>query len=368
MKDKVRFGLMGYGKVANLYVQALASSARGELVSVCGRNAERRDNFAARWKIASRATAEEMVRKDSADAVIITTPHPRHRDGALEAFAAGAHVLVEKPMALTGAECDDIIAASKKAGKCLSVVSQRRWFPACVRVKEAIAAGKLGRPALAQLTILGWRDKAYYDSDPWRGKWSTEGGGILINQAPHQIDLLHWFMGPFREIQGFWDNFNHPYIEVEDSAVAAIRFKSGALGSVLVSNSQKPGIYAKVHVHGDAAYSAGVQTDGGAMFIAGMSGAVEPPLNDLWTIEGEQGLLDKFRKEDEAFFKELEARDSAITHFFTCQLDDFCGAIRDGRPPAVSGEDGRETVRFIEAVLKTGSPAGFNTRNRGGAA
>jgi predicted dehydrogenase len=101
------------------------------------------------------------------------------------------------------------------------------------------------------------------------------------------------------------------------------------------------------------------------MFIAGMSGVADPPLNDLWTIEGEQSLLDKFRKEDEAFFRELEARGSAITHFFTCQLDDFCGAIRDGRPPAVSGEDGRETVRFIEAVLKAGKPAGFE-KGKGG--
>jgi predicted dehydrogenase len=356
MKSKVRVGIMGYGKVANLHAQALAASAKGELVSVCGRNVERRNGFAAQWKIGSRDTVEDMVRKDGADAVIITTPHPRHRDGALEAFASGAHVLVEKPMALTEAECNDMIAAAEKAGKCLSVVSQRRWFPACMRIKEAMAAGKIGKPILAQLTILGWRDKAYYDSDPWRGKWATEGGGILINQAPHQIDLLHWFMGPSEEIHGFWDNFNHPYIEVEDSAVAAIRFKSGALGAVLVSNSQKPGIYAKVHVHGSAAYSLGVQTDGGAMFIAGMSGAVDPPLNDLWTIEGEQALLDKYRREDEAFFHELEARGAAIVHFFVCQVDDFCGAIQDSRPPAISGEDGRETVRFIETMLKTGKP------------
>jgi predicted dehydrogenase len=91
-----------------------------------------------------------------------------------------------------------------------------------------------------------------------------------------------------------------------------------------------------------------------------MSGPVEPPLNDLWTVEGEQTLLDKYRKEDEEFFRELEAQGSAITYFFTCQIDDFCGAIRDGRTPAVSGEDGRETVRFIEAVLKAGRPPGFN--------
>jgi predicted dehydrogenase len=168
---------------------------------------------------------------------------------------------------------------------------------------------------------------------------------------------MHWFMGPFEEIHGFWDNFNHPYIEVEDSAVAAIRFKSGALGSVLVSNSQKPGIYAKVHVHGSDAFSVGVQTDGGAMFIAGMSGMAEPPLNDLWTIEGEKDLLDTFRTEDEAFFRELEARGAATSYFFTCQLEDFCAAVRDNRPPAVSPEDGRETVRFIETLLKTGSPS-----------
>jgi predicted dehydrogenase len=363
MKDKPRFGLMGYGKVAYLHAQALAAAVRGELVSVCGRNRERRDNFAAQWKIASRDTAEEMVRRDQVDAVIITTPHPRHRDGALEAFAAGAHVLVEKPMALCEAECNDMIAAAKKAGKILSVVCQRRWFPACARIKKAIDGGKIGKPILAQLSILGWRDQAYYSSDPWRGKWDTEGGGILINQAPHQIDLLHWYMGPFEEIYGFWDNFNHPYIEVEDSAVAAIRFKSGALGSLLVSNSQKPGIYAKVHVHGSAAFSVGVQTDGGAMFIAGQSGMAEAPVNDLWTIEGERDLLAEYRREDEAFFKSLEERGSATAYFFTRQLEDFCGAILENRAPAVSGEEGRETVRFIEALLKIGKPGALRGRS-----
>jgi len=352
MKDKVRMGLIGYGKVAHLHAEAIAASNGGVLVSVCGRNTERRNDFAAKWKISSRETAEEMVRHDKVDAVIITTPHPQHCDGALEAFAAGVHVLVEKPLAVTEAECNKMIDAAKKAGKLLSVVCQRRWFPACQRIKRAIDDGKLGKPVLAQVTILGWRDKVYYDSDPWRGKWATEGGGILINQAPHQIDLMLWFMGPFGEINGFWDNFNHPYIEVEDSAVAAIRFKNGGIGSVLVSNSQKPGIYAKVHIHGSAAWSAGVQTDGGAMFIAGMSSIVEPPLNDLWTIEGEKELLDKFRSEDEAFFKTI----NPTVYFFTCQIDDFCTAIQEGRSPAASGEEGRETVRFIETLLKNGKP------------
>ena len=354
MKEKLRIGLLGYGKVANLHAEAAQALTGGCLVSVAGRNRERRNEFAAKWKIRSRDTAAEMAALDKVDLVIVTTPHPQHREGALEALDAGCHVLVEKPMALNTAQCDEMIAAAKKTGKFLSVVSQRRWFPACRRIKDAINSGKLGKPCLLQLTILGWRDEVYYKSDPWRGKWNAEGGGILINQAAHQIDLMNWFMGSIKEIQGYWDNFNHPYIEVEDSAVAILKFSSGGLGSVLASNSQKPGIYAKVHVHGTSGASVGVQTDGGAMFIAGLSGITEPPLNDLWTIPGEENLLEKFRAEDEAFFKSLEARGAATTYYFTRQVEDLCQSIIEEKTPHVSAEDGRETVKFIETMYSLG--------------
>ena len=157
-------------------------------------------------------------------------------------------------------------------------------------------------------------------------------------------------MGPISEIQAYWDNINHPYIEVEDTAVASIRFKNGGLGSILVSNSQKPGIYAKVHIHGTSGSSTGVQTDGGAMFIAGQSGILEPPVNDLWTIPDEQHLLDSWKKEDEKFFQSIDA----TTYFFTLQINDFVQAVNEGRNPLVTGEDGRETVRVIEGIYKSG--------------
>ena len=355
MSEKIRIGLLGYGKVANLYAEAIRDLPNGCLVSAAGRNRPRRDEFAAKWKIASRDTAAEMADLDKVDLVIVTTPHPQHRDSTLEALAAGCHVLVEKPMAINVAQCDEMIAAAQKAGKILSQVGQRRWFPACRRIKDAIDGDKLGKPILLQLTILGWRDETYYKSDPWRGKWDAEGGGILINQAAHQIDLMNWYMGPITEIQGYWDNFNHPYIEVEDSAVAILKFRNGGFGSVLVSNSQKPGIYAKVHVHGSKGSSAGVQTDGGAMFIAGMSTITEPPLNDLWTIPGEEKLLDTFRADDEAFFKTI----NATVYFFTCQLEDLCHSLLKGEAPPTTGEDGRETVKFIETMYKLGGAPGY---------
>jgi predicted dehydrogenase len=345
----MRFGLIGYGKVANLHAKALKNSKSAILVSVCGHNKQRCDAFAEKWSISSRDSAAQMSELDHIDAVIITTPHPCHRDDTIGAFNAGCHVLVEKPMALTVVECTEMINAGKKAGKTLSVISQRRWYPSCLRIKDAINSGKLDKAAIAQVIILGWRDKAYYESDPWRGKWDTEGGGVLINQAPHQFDLMCWFMGPVAEIQAYWENINHPYIEVEDTAVASIRFKNGGLGSVLVSNSQKPGIFAKVHIHGSSGASTGVQTDGGAMFIAGQSGILEPPVNDLWTIPGEQELLSIWKKEDEEFFGTIDA----TTFFFTEQINDFVQSIEEGRKPLVTGEDGRETVKVIEGIYRS---------------
>jgi len=126
-------------------------------------------------------------------------------------------------------------------------------------------------------------------------------------------------MGPIEEVCGYWANLNHPYIEVEDTAVAILRFAGGALGNILVSNSQKPGLYGKVHVHGFNGSSVGVQTDGGAMFVAGMSGIAEPPINDLWTIPGEEGLLEEWKKEDTAFFNTVDA----TTYYHRLQITDF---------------------------------------------
>ncbi len=350
MQEPVRFALMTYGKVARLHARALAAVPHAKLVAVWGRDGGKREAFAAEFGIKAYGDVAAMIRDAAVDAVIVASPHPQHRAHTLEALAAGAHVIVEKPMALTAADCDAMIGAAVAAKRKLAVVSQRRWYPAALRVRQAIDAGKLGIPALGQVTMLGWRDEAYYRSDPWRGSWAGEGGGVLVNQAPHQLDLIQWFMGTAEEVSAYWENFNHPYIEVEDSAVAAVKFKGGALASILVSNSQKPGIYAKVHVHGRSGASAGVQTDGGAMFVAGMSGVLEPPVNDLWTVPGEENLLDEWKAEDAAFFKKIDATE----YFHGLQFADFADAIRANRACAVTGEDGRATVALIEAIYRSG--------------
>jgi predicted dehydrogenase len=258
-------------------------------------------------------------------------------------------VIVEKPLASTLADCDAIIDTAKEKGLVVGTVSQRRFYKPCMRLRDAIDDGKLAKPVLGTVTMLGWRDEAYYKSDPWRGSWKHEGGGVLVNQAPHQIDLLLWYMGEVDTVYGAWANLNHPYIEVEDTAICVIRFKSGALGNIVVSNSQNPALYGKVHIFGSNGAAAGVQTDGGAMFIAGMSNITEPPVTDLWTVPGEEGMLSEWKKQDSDFFNSVDA----MTYYHQLQLNDFINAIKSGGIPMVDGIAGRRTVELFTAIYRS---------------
>jgi UDP-N-acetyl-2-amino-2-deoxyglucuronate dehydrogenase len=272
--EQVRTALIGHGKVGHTHARVLKGLPQSNLVAVCGRSLIRAQAFAEQYGIRAYVDVKEMIDKAKVEAAIVCTPHPTHAALAIQAMRAGAHVLIEKPMASSLKECDAMLKVAVEEDVRLGVISQRRLYEPVQRVKAAIEGGRIGRPLLGMVMMLGWRSQAYYESDPWRGKWDAEGGGVLVNQAPHQLDLLQWFMGPIQELFGYWDNLNHPNIEVEDTAVAVLRFRNGGLGSIVVSNSQKPGIYGKVHVHGESGASVGVQTDNPwrRVYVAKMAG------------------------------------------------------------------------------------------------
>ena len=356
---KVRTAIIGCGKVSDLHAAALQNLPEAQFVAIYSRSAEKAKTYGEKYGVEGFSDIGKMIATAGVEVVIVCTPHPAHRDAAVAAIEAGAHVLVEKPLAATLKDCDDILNAAKAAGVKVGTVCQRRFYAPSLRMRRAINDGKIGRPALGMVLMLGWRDRKYYESDPWRGKWRSEGGGVLVNQAPHQLDLLQWFMGPIDELFGVWSNINHPYIEVEDTAVAVVRFRSGALGNIVVSNAQKPGIFGKVHVHGDNGASVGVQTDGGAMFIAGVPSMIEPPVNDLWTVPGEETMLSRWQKEDGELFS---SHADPMEYYFRLQIADFLGAIVEGREPLITGEDGRRTVEIFTAIYrsqKTGRPVKF---------
>jgi UDP-N-acetyl-2-amino-2-deoxyglucuronate dehydrogenase len=348
--DRVRTALVGCGKVGQIHAQALGTLPESELVGVCDVDGARASTFAAQYGGRPFTDVPTMLRESGVQALFIGTPHPLHAGPAVEAAEAGVHVLVEKPLAASLEDCDAMIAAAHRHGVKLGVISQRRWYEPVLRMKAAIEAGKIGRPVLGAFVMYSWRDPAYYRSDPWRGKWDTEGGGVLVNQSPHMLDLLGWLMGDeVAEVGGYWANLNHPSVEVEDSAVAILRFRGGGLGSIVSSLAQKPGIYTKVHIHGSNGASVGVETDRGATFIAGMSGISEPPLNDLWTIPGEEDRLATFQAEDRARFATVDA----VSYYHALQIRDFLRAIMEDRPPLVTGDDGRRVVELFQAIYQS---------------
>lgn len=349
MEFPIPTAIVGPGKVAGYHAKAMRASPLARLVAVVGRNRDKTDEFARLFDADPYSDLRALIEEGRIKAATVCTPHPCHREAAVPLLEAGIHTLVEKPLASSTQDCDAMLEAAARGGAKLGAVSQRRLFRPCLRMKEAIAAGRIGRPILATASVYGWRDRSYYESDPWRGTWAGEGGGLLVNQAVHQIDLLLWLMGPTLEVLGFWDNFSHPYIEVEDTAVAVARFANGGLGALVASNSQNPPLFGNVRVHGSNGASVGAQTDSGQMFIAGVSEMAEPPFNDLWTIPSEAGKLSEWRQQDSQSF--LSHPDPEYYH--RLQIDEFLQCVAEGKEPSPNGEDGRRAVAFIESVYRS---------------
>ena len=354
----IHVAIIGCAKIAHLHAKAILQIPSLKFKAVWSRTPESAQKFATQYGVKTYSSIAQMIEAENIQMAIVCTAHPYHADPAIEAMEAGAHVLIEKPLASTLQDCDRIIEAAARTGRKAGVISQRRWYQPVQRMKKAIDEGKIGIPALGTIQMLGWRDRPYFEADAWRGSWKQEGGGVLVNQAPHQLDLLQWLMGDIEEVFGYWSNINHPYIEVEDTAIAIVRFKNGGLGNILVSNSQKPGIYGKIHIHGSNGASVGAQPEGGAMFLPGQKTITGAPQLDLWTVPGEEHLIEEWNKTDSEAFHSVDA----MTWYFKQQLEDFADAILKDRPPMVTTQDGRKTVELFTAIYRSqrdGKPVKF---------
>jgi UDP-N-acetyl-2-amino-2-deoxyglucuronate dehydrogenase len=353
---RLRFGIVGTGGIAHSHAAALeALGADAELAACCDAVPDRAAAFAQRWNIPDCFdSARAMLDAARLDVVCVCTPHPLHAEALVLAAERGVHGVVEKPLAATLADADRIVEASIKHGTLVSTMAQRRWFPAAQRIRRAIDDGHLGSQlVLAESYCEMWRSEAYYRKDAWRGRWDTEGGGVLMNQSPHNIDFLLWYMGAADEIFGYWINANHPFVEIEDNAVAVIRFKSGALGMLKGSVSMNPD--RRIH---------GVSVVGGSGATVSLDCWQVPPerqvglgpsdvgSNDIWTLSAES--LPPIEREWATNYGAGE-----LPNFHAYQLRDVIDAVRDKRPPAVSGEDGRRVVAIIQGVYesaRTGRP------------
>ncbi len=346
---KVKTAIIGTGKVADYHAKAYMDCPDAELVACYGRHIEKAESFAKKYNIKAYDDLEKMVKETGVQAVSICVPHPSHAELAVKCCNLGLSIAIEKPLAASLEDCDAILEAAERNNVKGTTISQRRFYEPCKRVKQAIADGKIGTPIIGTVQMYSWRDMNYYHSDPWRGTWAGEGGGVLINQAPHQLDLLLWYMGEVDEVYGVWDTLNHPELEVDDTAAAIVKFKNGAIGNILVTNSVNPALYSRVAVYGSNGQTVSVQTDGGSMFIAGMTAIAEPPVLNEWTVEGEEDKLDQYVKEDSDAFNSVDNS----YYYFTQQINDFIEAVKDNRNPMITLEDGRKTVELITAIYRS---------------
>lgn len=252
--EKFRFAILGCGLIGDIHAQAILSHPDAELYAMCDVSAERAGDYASRYGARVFTSYDELLADPSVDAVSICTPSGMHADQAIAALRAGKHVLLEKPMALTGRDALRIREAEAESGKLVSVVFQTRYVEDIRYLKSLIEDGRFGTLAFCDLYMKYWRDPAYYSASPWRGTFAMDGGGALMNQGIHGVDVMHFLFGEPRLIGARVKTLVHD-IETEDTAAAVVEYPSGALGVIEASTSANPGFSRRIEVNGSRGYA-----------------------------------------------------------------------------------------------------------------
>ncbi len=354
----MRFAIVGCGVIAPTHAEAIAALGAGhELVAVVDPHPERAQAFTAVHGGTPGADLTAVLARADIDAVAVCTPSGTHVEIAVAALEAGKHVVVEKPVDVSVAAADRLLAAERASGRTVTVISQHRFDAASQTVHAAAVDGRLGRLTSGVASVAWWRTQGYYDSGDWRGTWALDGGGALMNQGVHTVDLLLWVMGRPVEVSARTGLLAHAGIEVEDVAVATIRFASGALGVLHGTTAAYPGLSARLQVHGDGG-SAIVDDDRLAWFHTRSTSSVEA---DAYggSLSDNQADVALGPAVAGVHGPTAGADPGPLGAAHRAQYADFVDAAATGRPPRVTVAEARRTVATITAVYasaRTGRP------------
>jgi predicted dehydrogenase len=349
---KIKFGIVGCGAIGPTHAAALQQMDGVELIAVADLIPDRAQAMADKFSVPRIYRDQQQLLKDpEVDVVCLCTPSGMHGEGAIAAMTAGKHVIVEKPMEICTAACDRMLAAQRDSGKLMTVISQHRFDPASLHIKALIQSGKLGKIILATAEVKWWRTQNYYDEGNWRGTWVLDGGGAVMNQGIHTLDLLQWFAGEVESVFAHTATAAHVRIEVEDVAVVTLQFKSGAIGSYIASTAVYDGLPARIDIIG---------TEGTAILegdrirqIRLKNGEIHP---------GEDAAMHAMKVAgggtasvaDQAAKRPAGEKEGAVWgDAHRLQIEDFVRAIRTNGNPAIDGETGRSAVRTIEAIYES---------------
>lgn len=329
----LRIGIIGCGAIANFHAKAIENIEESVLVGGADARPENAERFAKEHHCRAFATVEELLACEDIDAVCVCTPSGLHAKFVIMAANAKKHVLTEKPVATTLADADAMIAACEQNGVKLGVVSQLRFAPGVQQAKKAIDSGKLGKIVVGDVAMKYYREASYFLESPWRGTWALNGGGALINQGIHGIDLLLYLVGKVKSVNAICKTMVHN-IEVEDTAGALIEFENGALGTVTGTTSVYPGIPRRLNVNG----------------TCGSITLVEESIS-AWDIKGEE-RPDEVKLCDNVASGAGDAM-SIEVYGHVLQHRDFAKAIAENRRPLVDGYEARRALELVCAIYES---------------
>lgn len=342
MPDQLGFAIVGCGMIARFHARALAEIPQARVAALVSRTPANAEALLAETGTPACpvfTSVADAVRAPGVDAVIITTPSGAHLEPAVLAANAGKHVVVEKPLEITGERCDRIIEACDRNRVKLCTIFPSRFADSSLALKAAVDAGKFGRLTLGETACKWWRSQAYYDEGGWKGTRALDGGGALMNQAIHNVDLLLWMMGDAAQVSGFTATLAHERIEVEDTAAAVVRFQNGALGVIQATTSVHPGYPKTIAVHGNRGSAVIEQED---------------VLRWDFTPETDEDARTRERFAARVGASGGAADPKAISHEgHRRQLADFVSAVLTNGTPAVDGREGKKAVVLITSIYES---------------
>jgi len=335
----VGFGIIGCGMIANFHTRAIEDIRGAKLVGCFDMFPAAADRLAEANGCTPYHNLDEMLTNPEIDVVTICTPSGAHMEPAVAAAKAGKHVIVEKPLEITLKRCDKIIEACESNGVVLSTIFPSRFHQSSQLMKQAVDKGRFGSLAMGDSYVKWFRTQEYYDSGAWRGTWALDGGGALMNQAIHSVDLLVWLMGPVASLSANMATLAHKRIQVEDVATATLRFESGALGVIEATTAAYPGFLKRIELHGSDG-SAVLEEEDITVWDFAKSTARDKKIREIMSGKTQTGG---------------GASDpTAIGHHaHTLLFKDTLKAMKNGTTPQVDGREGRRSVEVILAIYKS---------------
>ena len=352
------FGIVGLGMIAGFHAKAIEATQSGKLVACCSRSREKADAFASEHGCTGYESLSEFLRHPGLEIVTICTPSGAHLEPALEAAAAGKHLIIEKPLEITLERCDRIIEVCEKRGIICTGVFQSRFTEAASLIKNAIESGRFGGLTVGDAYVKWYRTQKYYDEGGWHGTRRLDGGGALMNQSIHAVDLLGWFMGPVDAVQGFTGTLGHTGMEVEDTAVAALRYRNGAMGVIEGSTAVYPGFLKRIEISGTEGSAVLVEDDLTEWRFAGET-EEDRAIRRKYGLEGEAAARSdadgNSDEERESKKKKGGAADPSDISFegHRRQFEELMAAVDSGKKIQLDAREARKAVELVLAVYES---------------